>query len=405
MRRYVGAAMMIALFLQGCGNSGDNGGGVKAGNQGNAADAKSGGANQVKIDEAAQEKAGIKVAAVSLRSLPQYLVAAGQVVLDEELTSHVGSYTDGRVVQVFATVGDFVRKGAILARMHSHDVHETRAAYDTALADVKHQENNVDYARRMRDRMNRLFQLKSASRQEVEKAETDLRAAETGLTNAKISVIKEEAHLTDILALPASDLPNLNETTELVPIVAPAAGTVIERKITPGSVVEPGAEVFVLSELTTVWMMAAVNETDISKLHVGNCARLLTQAFPNQAFTGRVQRLGTELDPQTRTLQVRIVVPNPGLKLRPAMYANAQIDEGTSTNAIFVPEDAVQDINGSAVVFAKLENNTFEARAVQIAHRLNGEAQISAGLKPGDQVVVKGSFVVKSDILKSQIGE
>jgi RND family efflux transporter MFP subunit len=191
----------------------------------------------------------------------------------------------------------------------------------------------------------------------------------------------------------------------MVPIVAPTTGTVIERKITPGSVVEPGEEVFTISELTTVWMMASVNETDISKLRVGNCARVITQAFPNVAFTGRVQRLGTELDPQTRTLQVRIVVPNPGLKLRPAMYANAQIDEGSSTSSFFVPEEAVQDINGSAVVFVRLNSDTFETRAVQIAQHLNGEAQISAGLRSGDQVVVKGSFVVKSDILKSQIGE
>lgn len=395
--KYALLALSFAVLLQSCGSGKESS---------EARPEKSNGpTNQVRIDTASQRVTGIQVSTVSLRSVPQYLTAAGQIVLDEERTAHVGSYTDGRVAQVSATLGDFVHKGAVLARMHSHDVHETRAAYETAIAEVKHQENNVDYARRMRDRMNRLYELKSASRQEVEKSEADLRAAETGLTDARISVVKEEAHLTDILALPASALPNLNETTELVPIVAPMTGTVIDRKITPGSVVEPGQEVFTISDLTAVWMMASVNETDISKLHTGSCARLLTQAFPNESFNGRIERLGTELDPQTRTLQVRIAVPNPGTKLRPAMYANAQIDEGLSSKAIFLPEEALQDINGSAVVFVRSGNDTFEARPVEVAHRLNGEAQIAAGLRPGDEVAVKGSFVVKSDMLKSQIGE
>lgn len=394
---FVGPAMLAVVLLQSCGNG--------KGNEEAKAPASNGPSNQVKIDADSQRRAGIEVMTVQLRSEPRYLTAAGQIVLDEERTAHVGTYTDGRVVTVSAMVGDFVHKGTVLARMHSHDVHETRAAYETALADVKHQENNVDYARRMRDRMHRLIELKSASRQEVEKSEADLRAAETGLTNAKIGAAKEEAHLTDILSLPPSALSSISETTEQVPVIAAMTGTVIERKITPGSVVEPGEEVFTISDLSNVWMMASVNETDISKLHTGNCARILTQAFPNEAFNGRIQRLGTELDPQTRTLQVRIAIPNSGLKLRPAMYANAQIDEGVSTKALFVPEVAVQDINGGAVVFVRLHNETFEARPVQIAHRLNGEAQIAAGLKPGEHVATKGSFVVKSDMLKSQIGE
>jgi cobalt-zinc-cadmium efflux system membrane fusion protein len=362
-------------------------------------------ADQVKIDGAAQQVAGITVQKVALRTMSQRLVAAGQIVLDEERTAHVGTYTDGRVRSVYASVGEWVRKGTILTRMHSHDVHDTRAAYESALAEVQHQENNVQFATRTRDRMRRLYQLTFASQQEVEKAETDLQAAETGLEDARISVRKEEAHLTDILALPASALRNLNETTELVPVVAPMSGTVIDRKVTPGSVVEPGQEVFTLSDLSTVWMIASVNETDIAKLKTGRCASVLTQAFPNEAFAGRVERLGTELDPQTRTLQVRIVLPNPGMKLRPQMYANAQIDEGESTQAIFLPEEAIQDINGSATVFVRSNGDTFRAQAVQIAHRLNGEAEIAAGLKPGEEVAVKGSFVVKSDMLKNQIGE
>ena len=108
---------------------------------------------------------------IQSRELPEYLTAAGQIVMNEERTAHIGTYTDGRVTELHANIGDSVVKGSILARMHSHDVHETRAAYETALEGVTRQKTMVDYQRRQRDRMVRLFNLKSASRQEVEKAE------------------------------------------------------------------------------------------------------------------------------------------------------------------------------------------------------------------------------------------
>ena len=152
-------------------------------------------------------------------------------------------------------------------------------------------------------------------------------------------------------------------------------------------------------------MMASVSEGDIGKVHIGNRARILTEAFPNQAFAGTVTRLGTELDTKTRTLQARILVPNREMNLRPGMYASTEIVQGASRQAIFVPEDALQDLNGGSIVFVRTKENTFEPRVIQIAHRLHGEAEVSSGLRAGDAVVMKGSFVVKSEMLKSQIGE
>ncbi len=360
---------------------------------------------QVTIDGTAQRKAGIEVMPVQTRALPEYLTASGQIVINEERTAHIGTYTDGRVTELHANVGDSVRKGKVLARMHSHDVHETRAAYETALEGVARQKNIVAYQTRMRDRMLRLFDLKSASRQEVEKAESDLAGAQTDLANAQINVDKEVAHLTDILHLPASALPDINETTEEVPVISTLNGTVIDRKITLGSVVEPGEEVFDVSDLNSVWMIASVPESDIAKVKIGHKANILSQAYPDVEFTGRVARLGTELDPKTRTLQVRILVPNPGMKLRAGMYVNAQLAGRSSRQAVFVPEEAIQDINGGSFVFVRQPDNVFVATPIQIASRLNGQALLSSGLKAGDAVVVKGSFVVKSEMLKSQIGE
>lgn len=396
----------LAVILTACGKSRASESPDAKTAQGNNQD-KGGGEQQgaVKIEGPAQQKAGIRVAAVEPRSVPEYFTVAGQIVMNEERTAHIGTYTDGRVTEMHANVGDVVKSGTILARMHSHDVHETRAAYNTALEDVQRQQSALSYQQQMRARMLRLYQLKSASRQEVDKAETDVRSAEADLANAQIAVEKEVAHLTDILHLPAEALKNIDETTEQVPVIAPTSGVVVSRLITLGSVVEPGQEVYTVTDLSSVWMMASVNEADIAKVRVGQKARILTQAFPNEEFTGRVTQLGTGLDPKTRTLQARVLVPNTAMKLRPEMYASAQIAESDSRPTLFVPEDALQDLNGGSIVFVRTDPNTFEPRVVQVAHRLHGEAEIASGLKPGDGVVVKGSFVVKSEMLKSQIGE
>ncbi len=363
------------------------------------------GGSQVKIKPEAQKRVDMRTVTVEPRQIPQTLTVAGQIVMNEEKTVHIGVYASGRITQLRANIGDAADQGEVLARMHSHDVHETIAAYNTALQEVDRQEQLVDYQRRMRDRMARLFQLKSASPQEVERTEADLRSAQTNLHDAHYSVTKEAEHLSDILGLPKSQLGHITDATEQVPIVSPINGTVMDRKVTLGTVVDPGMEVYTVSDLSSVWMLASVNETDIAKVRVGDEVQLMTQAYPDKAFQGRVLRVGPQFDPQTRTLLVRIVVPNPHRDLKPEMYVSAQVYSGGSKKSIIVPEVAVQNINGGSVVFVKTSDDTFEVKPVEIARRMNGQAEIGQGLKPGDAVVTQGSFVVKSEMLKSQIGQ
>jgi multidrug efflux pump subunit AcrA (membrane-fusion protein) len=115
--------------------------------------------------------------------------------------------------------------------------------------------------------------------------------------------------------------------------------------------------------------------------------------------------IGDLLDPQTRTVPVRIVVPNPGILLRPGMFASARITESQTDSALFVPEDALQDINGMQVVFTTTDGATFKAKTVNVGTRSQGKVQIVDGLGPQDRVVVKGAFMVKSEMLKGTMGE
>ncbi len=408
MRQLVPAGclcLVLSLLVAGChrdNTASDNGSDSSSSSEKKGSGEASG---QVHITPEAQAVAGIEVLRINPQVVPEYLTAAGQLVLNEQRTAHVGAYTDGRVTAVFANIGDRVHAGSILARMHSHDVHETRAAYESALQEVKRREDAFAYQQQVQKRTARLYELKSASRQEVDRAAVDVASARTDVESAKINVEKEVAHLTDILHLPSSALASIDETTERIPVVSPLAGTVMNRMITPGAVVEPGEEVFTVSDLSTLWMMASVNEDDVAKIHVGDKANIMSQAYPGKAFAGTVTYLSPELDPKTRTLQARINVPNSDARLRVAMYVTAQIDRGLTRQTLFVPEEALQDVNGSTILFVRKNDDSFEARAVAVVNRLNGQAELSGGLRAGEVVAVKGSFVIKSEMLKSQIGQ
>ena len=152
-------------------------------------------------------------------------------------------------------------------------------------------------------------------------------------------------------------------------------------------------------------MIAAANEVDLSKLRPGQAVRIEVRAYPDREFNGRILKLGEQLDPTTRTLQIRILVPNPQGLLKPEMYATAQLPEGGKRAVLLLPEEAIQDINGIPAVFVRRSATQFEPRTVKTGRHVNGEAEIIEGLNAGDAVVVKGSFLLKSQLMRRAIEE
>ena len=392
---------VFAALLTGCGSREASTAEAKHGPAPEAAKKKAG---EIRLSTEAQRNAGIEIQKVEPRSVSETISATGQLTVNEDQTWSVGALMDGRVVSVSAKVGDHVKGGQVLARIHSHDVHDARAAYRTAEAELARAESAEVLARRIRDRARRLLELKSASLQEAESAQADLRNAETAVRNAKIALGKERTHIVEFLDVPIDDNDSRDEN-DFVPVKAPAAGIVLDRYATPGTVVATGDPVFRITSTSSLWMTANVNESDLGQLRPGQAVRILVRAFPERPFSGRILRLGEQLDPTTRTLQVRVAVPNPGNLLKPEMYATAAIDRGRTRQALFIPEGAVQELNGARVVFIRTAVNQFEPRPVETARILNGSMEVTSGLKPGDQIVVKGSFILKSQLLKSSLEE
>ena len=190
-----------------------------------------------------------------------------------------------------------------------------------------------------------------------------------------------------------------------MPLKSPIAGTVVTRSIAPGMVLQLGQETYAVSNLSSVWNMASVSQTDLPFLRVGQRVTVRTDAWPGETFTGRVTLIGSALDPATRTIQVRATLDNRDGKLKPQMFTTATIDETAARQALFLPEAALQDVNSLPVVFITQDGQHFTARSVKTAAPVNGEVEITDGLHPGDRVAAAGSFTLKSALLKSSIGD
>ncbi len=360
----------------------------------------------VKIPAEDQQRAGIQTAYVLVQRTPRALSVAGQVAMDEQHTSHLGAIADGRIVAVNVLPGASVRRGQVLGSLHSHMVHETVGSLVQAYAAADRQQGAVTFARQAQERYHHLYSIQAASLEESQRSDQELLQAQKMLVDAEAAVHMEREHLSELLQVPAESLnPGNLYDRELIPIRSPMDGVVIARNISVGQVVDTGFVAFEISNLSTIWVTAAVNQQDLPLIHQGATADVVTAGFPDQVFHGRVAMIGDTVDPETRTIPVRVVVPNPGTRLRPGMFASAHIAEPATRDAVFVPEDALQNVNGMPVVFATSDGLTFQARTVNVGTRSMGKAEIVDGLRPGDRIVVNGAFMVKSEMLKGTMGD
>jgi RND family efflux transporter MFP subunit len=350
------------------------------------------------LDKTQLQKGHVIVELIKAEDVVSTLTIPGRLTFSEDQTWHVGAIASGRIENISARVGDSVKANQILGRLHSHEVHEARAGYQEAQTELERARSAQDYAKQRRDRAQRLLELRAGSRQDLETAEAGLRNAQAAIEKAQSEVEKERAHL-NIFGLPIEG----TNVEDDIPILAPAPGLVLERKATVASVVNSGDELFVISDISSVWMIAAANEEDLSKLHPGQPVRVQIRAYPDLEFAGRILKLGEQLDPATRTLQIRIAVPNPQGLLKPEMYSTASVQQFGKRQALVIPEEAIQEIDGVPVVFVQDSENEFRARTVEPGQHADGGVEIVEGLKRGDAVVVKGGFVLKSQMLKGMI--
>lgn len=207
----------------------------------------------------------------------------------------------------------------------------------------------------------------------------------------------------------ANDILGLVQTPELLgkplELKAPIDGVVVARKSTPGELVGKDKEIYTISDPTDLWVIAEIKERDIGAVKVGQDATFSVLAYPGETFRGKVVRTGNQVEADSRTLEVRIEVNNADGRLKPGMFADVAIVTTVLKDVIVIPDTTVQTDEDKQIVFVALDGMKFAKRVVTLGMEQHGRAQALDGLKVGEDLVTEGSFILKSEMLKDELGE
>ena len=369
----------------------------------------------IRLDQEAMRIAGITLGEVEIRKLEEDLRVSGRVTVNENATARVGSFTEGIVVGCCESVGSDVEKGKVLARLHSHEIHDAEASYWEARAELERRQTELQFAEKFYKRASRLYELKAGSLQKMQEAEAKFRGAETLLKIARAGVERADNHLR-YLGLTPEELPEAadehaaegrgaHEEAHLIEVRSPVAGTIVERTVSAGAVVTPSDSLYVISDLRSLWVIAQVPEQHLSLLRSGLTVEVSVRAYPDKTFPARITYIGDALDPETRTVEVRCELNNPGRQLKTEMFATLTIHTGGSREAVVAPLEALQNVDGEEVLFVPEGRYSFRARRVRVGRHSDSVVEIVSGLQAGEKVVVAGAFRLKSELLKAQMIE
>lgn len=311
----------------------------------------------------------------------------GELGVNEDAYAEVAAPLPGRVTRLLAGIGDRVRAGAALAELQSAELGRARAAVGAAAG-------RVTLARAALDRKRRLAAERIAPEREVQEAEAELAASEADAA-AAAAVLR---------ALGASPEDGAGPESAHFTLRAPVAGVVLDRRIVLGQAVggDP-APLFTIADVSQLWLTVHAFERDAVRIVPATTASIAVAALPGLTMAGRVAQIGEQVDRQSRTVPIRIVVANADGRLRPGMSASARLALGdTTADLLTVPSGALQRLGDAWVVFVPRDPGHFEVRAVGRGRDLEGQVEIVTGLEAGERVVVDGAFVLKAEAEKAR---
>ena len=330
-----------------------------------------------------EQMSHVQIATVEKSSLPRVLRLTGAVAYNGFKTMQVFTAVGGPVQEILVAPGEMVRAGQPLLVVSSPDFSVARSAYIKARSTFQLAEKNYQ---RSRD----LYEHHAIAERDLQQAESDRAGAQADLQST------EDAMRVLGMKDPEGSVKNQTKLTSRAAVIAPVSGEITERLVGPGQLLQANTtQCFTISDMSTVWILVNVYQNDLQYVHMGDDAAITTDAYPD-TFHGKISFLSPALDPNTRTLQARIVTPNLGLKLKKDMYVNATVQAGKINDALTVPDAAVlRDTENQPFVYALTGANQFSRQSVTVGDSHNGRTQITSGLKQGQRIAGDGSLFLQ----------
>ncbi|MDR3720314.1 MAG: efflux RND transporter periplasmic adaptor subunit [Candidatus Acidoferrales bacterium] len=323
----------------------------------------------------------VQVVTIAPTKITRTLRLTGAVAYNAFKTTPVITQVGGPVSRILVVPGQHVRQGEPMLEVSSPDYSLQLATYTKARETFRVADKNYDRAKD-------LYEHNAIAERDLLQAESDRNQAQADL-NASEQAMK-------ILGIKnPEDLAKAPSSAQ-IPVIAPMSGEVVERLVAPGQVIQAGqTQAFTISDMSSVWVLANVYQGDLAYVKTGDDVVVQTDAYP-QSFHGKISYVSAGLDPNTRTLQARIVVDNPGEKLKRDMYCTVTVTAGVIQNAIGVPDAAVlRNDENQPFVYVETGSNQFGRRMVEIGESQSGQTQILKGLSVGEKVVGDGSLFLQ----------
>ena len=306
----------------------------------------------------------------------------GELGVNENRYAEVGTPVQARIVGLDAAPGQTVGRGDALATLESGELAKARSELATADARLQLAQRALERKRALRDE-------RIAPTREVQEAENESAAAEAQV----------RAAIASLQALGVPERAAAAGNASAFVLRAPTAGVVLDRTAVLGQVADPLKPLFRIADLSTLWLTVHAFERDAIRFRVGAPARITLAAIPGRVFEGNIALLGRSVDPESRTVPVRIDLPNRDGLLRPGMSASARLPVGEQNAALLtVPAAALQRVRDRWSVFVPKDARTFEIRPVGRGRDLGGEVEIVSGVRAGDTIVVEGAFLLKAEM-------
>jgi cobalt-zinc-cadmium efflux system membrane fusion protein len=321
----------------------------------------------------------IKIEAVKESSGATTVTLPGRVTFDEDHTQRVASPIDGRAVNILVKLGDKIRAGQPLIQMSSPNVGQLQADAQKAMSDLTTAEKSIE-------RVHKLDAEGAVAAKDVIQAESDYRKAKSDYGRATVQLKALGVSPTD---------PAVN-----VSLRAQIAGTVVERNVLVGQEVraDQATPLLTVSSLSTVWVLADAYEQDLGLVQEGDPVTIRVPAYPADSFPGKVGHIGEVVDATTRTVKIRCVVDNPDHRLKPEMFAKADVQNTSGHKLITVPSKAVLNEGDKSLVIMAIEGNVFRVRRVEVGPETEGRVRILGGVAPGEKIVTEGAIFMKREI-------
>jgi cobalt-zinc-cadmium efflux system membrane fusion protein len=347
---------------------------------------------QVTLDAEAVAAAGIKTWKALPMEVGNVLTLNGNVAFNENRLLAVSTLVPGGVVQLPVDLGQSVSKGQAVAWIESMELGRMRQEYLRAATESEIAEKSFARAKL-------LVAEKAIAAGEFQQREGDYRSKQSALAAAELALRQ------------AGDDPRQARSAGAprVAVRAPFAGRVIDRKVTPGALVEALHPLVTVADLSNVWVFLRVYEKDLGAIRTGLPITVTTEALPGTRFAGTIDYVGSEVDPSTRTTRIRATVRNAGERLRPGLFVSGRLEVSGGTRKqeklMAVPSGAIQTLAGKPTIFVQTAPNTFARRTFEAGRGYGDYVEVLAGLKAGENVVTEGSFILKSQFSKAELVE